>query len=245
MRLFFFVVLLFSSLAFADTLSVFAASSLTEAFTEMASAFEAKHPDIDVQLNFAGSSVLATQIGQGAPADVFASADERIILSLEQPYVAILFTLNELVVLSNLATISTLEDLATASYFLLMANENVPVGAYSLELLKRLEPTYGASYSERVLANVVSEETNVRQVLAKLLLGEADVGFVYATDSLIIPKNSRLRAIPIPDEFAVAAPYFITTLETSKNKTNAELFVIFVLNEGQAILSDYGFSAIP
>ncbi len=245
MRLVLLVILLFSSLVYADTLSVFAASSLTEAFAEMASAFEAKHSDIDVELNFAGSSVLATQIKQGAPADVFASADEQLILGLEQSFAPVLFTMNRLVLLTNLESISSLEDLARERYFLVIANKNVPVGAYTLELLRRLELTYGLSYSERVLANVVSEETNVRQVLAKLLLGEADVAFVYATDSLILPDNSELRGIPIPDEFAVAAPYFMTTLETSKNKTNAELFVSFVLNEGQAILSDYGFSAIP
>lgn len=243
MRLGLLVILLLSSLVYADTLSVFAASSLTEAFTEIASAFEEKHPNIDVQLNFAGSSVLATQIRQGAPADVFASADEQLVLGLEQSFEPVLFTMNRLVLLTNLESIRDLEDLASERFFLVVANKNVPVGAYTLELLKRLELTYGASYSERVLANVVSEETNVRQVLAKLLLGEADAGFVYATDSLILPNETELRSIFIPDDVSVAAPYFITPIEASAKHVNAELFINFVLHEGQAILGHHGFSS--
>jgi len=245
MRLVFLLILLFSSFAYADTLSVFAASSLTEAFTKMASAFEEQHSHIDVQLNFAGSSVLATQIRQGAPADVFASADEQLILSLEQSFAPVLFTLNRLVLLTNLESIGSLEDLASERYFLVIANKNVPVGAYTLELLKRLELVYGSSYSERVAANVVSEETNVRQILAKLLLGEADAGFVYATDSLILPEDSGLRSIAIPEDISVAAPYFITAVETSAKQDTAELFINFVLNEGQAILSHHGFTSLP
>ena len=159
---------------------MFAASSLTEAFEEVAAAFEVEH-EVEVILNFAGSSTLSTQIVQGAPADVFASADEAQMqevadarLLADEPQT---FTQNRLVVITpKNSPIEELSDLSQSGILLVLAGPNVPAGRYALEVLENLNERYGADFSERVLANLVSEETNVRQVAAKVGLGEADRG---------------------------------------------------------------------
>lgn len=224
---------------------VFAASSLTEAFEEIAAAFEASHEGANVVLNFAGSSTLSTQIVQGAPADVFASADEAQIKVVAEADLlagdAQTFAQNRLVVVTpQNSDIETLLDLAEPGVLLVLAGPDVPAGRYALEVLERLNEIYGADYSERVLANLVSEEANVRQVAAKVQLGEADAAFIYATDAAVL---TGVRVIEIPESYNVVARYPIAVLRDSQNPELAQSFVAFVQGAGQEILAERGFSS--
>jgi molybdate transport system substrate-binding protein len=231
---------------FAQTLNVFAASSLSDAFEDMATAFETQNPDTDVMFNFAGSSTLATQITQAAPVDVFASADTtqmQVVIDAGllqgEP---VIFTRNRLVVITpEDSEIMTLEALAEPGILLVLAESNVPVGTYSREVLENLNKVYGPAFSENVLANLVSEEPNVKQVATKVELGEADAALVYVTDAALL-KN--VRTIDIPEDANVLATYPIATITTSEQSEVARRFVAFVLaEEGQAILGHYGFLA--
>ncbi len=231
------------SVTYAQELAVFAASSLTESFEAVAAAFEAEQ-GVEVVLNFAGSSTLSTQILQGAPADVFASADEAQMgmvaeagLLKGEPQT---FAQNRLVVITPAGSaIQTLRDLAEPGVLLVLAGPNVPAGRYALEVLGRLNAVYGADFSARVLANLVSEETNVRQVAAKVGLGEADAALVYATDAAVL---SGVDIIEIPAAYNVTARYPIAVLADSGHPELASAFVEFVQTSGQETLAERGFS---
>ena len=244
MRFIFFILLLFlAGITYAQELVVFAASSLTEAFEEVAAAFEAEH-EVEVILNFAGSSTLSTQILQGAPADVFASADEAQMEEVAEAGLlrggSQTFTQNRLVVITpENSPVETLQDLAEPGTLLVLAGPNVPAGRYALEILENLNEVYGADFSERVLANLVSEETNVRQVAAKVGLGEADAALVYATDAAVL---RGVEVLEIPAAYNVTARYPIAVLEDSRQPELASAFVEFVQTSGQEILSERGFS---
>jgi molybdate transport system substrate-binding protein len=230
-----------------EALRVFAAASLTEAFREAAAAFEATRPGVGVELNFAGSQVLRTQIEQGAPADVFASADllhaEALrVPGLLRPYRV--FARNKLLVVvpATGARVKGLADLARPGITLVVAGDGVPAGRYTGQVIARLAASgrYGAGFEPRVRANVASQETNVRAVLAKVALGEADAGFVYLTDAA---GSDRVRTIGIPDPDNVIAEYPIGVLANSAQPAAAQAFVDLVVGDvGQAILRKHGFA---
>jgi molybdate transport system substrate-binding protein len=238
--------------ALEGTLNVFAAASLTDAFEEIAMAFEAANPGTEIFYNFAGSQQLSAQIIEGAPADVFASANRsqmdvvvessRVVSGTQQTFVR-----NRLVVITpsdNPAGIETLQDLANPGLRIILADAAVPVGQYSLDFLARASalPEYTESYSPTVLANVVSYEENVRSVLAKVALGEGDAGIVYTTDAALDANNVAL--IAIPDELNTIASYPIAPIADSPNPELAQAFIEFVLGpEGQQLLVKYGFIA--
>jgi molybdate transport system substrate-binding protein len=224
--------------AHAQTLTVFAASSLTDAFNELAKTFEAQHEGVTLTLSFGSSSTLATQIAEGATADVFASADTKNIAKIVPENEVSVFTKNKLVVISSNPDLTTLESLAGGDYLLVLADESVPVGKYAREVLENLNSLYGNDYSDKVLIHLASNETNVRQVLSKVELGEADVGIVYVTDA----QDSELTNVDIPAEFNVVADYGIAVVPESSQNELAQQFVDFVLSaEGQAVLQTYGF----
>lgn len=232
-------------------LVVFAAASLTEGFTELGTLFENEHPGSHIVFNFAGSQQLAQQLGAGAPADVFASANAtqmdaviqagRIDEAAPQQ-----FARNRLVVIvprDSAAGIETLQALAAPGHKLILATEAVPVGQYSLLFLDQAsqDPAFGADFKAKVLANVVSYEENVRAVLSKVALGEADAGIVYTSD---VPPDraDALRRLDIPDALNVVASYPIAPLADSAQPDLARAFVDTVLSaEGQQILERHGF----
>ncbi len=232
--------------ASVQQLTVFAASSLTEAFETVADAFEAEHPGTFVTLNFGGSSTLSAQLAQGALADVFASANARQMQVLDDAGLLAseptAFALNRLVVIAAAeSAVAELEDLAEGGVSVVLAGPEAPVGAYSREALEKLEAEYGADFMEKVLANLVSEEPNVRQAAAKVELGEADAAIVYATDAAVL---ERVRVIDIPDAYNVQASYPIAVLRESAEPELAGAFVLFVRSsQGRAILAAHGFSA--
>lgn len=228
---------------------MFAASSLTDAFTEIAQDFEARHSGFQVVFNFSGSSQLVAQILEGAQADVFASANELQLLALHEagrtePASTFLFATNRLTIIvpaGNPAGIASLEDLAEPGIALLLAGPGVPVRTYTDEVVARMpEPFRGAFYR-----NLVSEEDNVRQVVAKIALGEADAGIVYSSD--VTPDVAgKLQRIELPPELQVTAVYPIAALNDAPHPDPARMFIDFVLGpEGQAILESWGFGPPP
>ncbi|HUI90076.1 MAG TPA: molybdate ABC transporter substrate-binding protein [Anaerolineales bacterium] len=241
-----------TSTAAPQTLTVFAAASLTGAFGDMGNAFEAANPGVTVKFSFAGSQILVTQIEQGAPADVFASADHKNMDALVTANLVASdygdFATNLLEVIlppNNPANLRTLQDLAKPGLKILLEDPSVPAGNYTRQMLANMskDPTYGPDFSTKVLANVVSNETDVKQVVAKVNQGEGDAGVVYVTDASAQPD---LKTIPIPSNFNVIAHYPIAALEKAPNSDLAAAFVAYVLSaDGQAIMKNWGFSPAP
>lgn len=232
------------------TLNVLAASSLTDAFTEIGKSFEANNPDVTVAFNFGGSQTLRTQIEEGAPADVFASAnktqmDAVIAASLITEGTQQNFLTNKLIVIlpaDNPAELETLEDLAKSGIKLVLAAEEVPVGNFARQALDLMNDSFGTDFKDKVLANVVSNEDNVKQVVTKVQLGEVDAGIVYTSDAVPAPD---LQTIEIPSELNVIAKYPIAPLVNSENAELSQAFIDYVLSaEGQAILAKWGFGPI-
>jgi molybdate transport system substrate-binding protein len=234
-----------------QTLTVFAAASLTESFTELGKGFEAARPGVTVRFNFAGSQVLATQIEQGAKADVFASADQRWMgyaadkkLLAGEPSV---FARNRLVVVipkSNPGAVFKLQDLARPGLKLILAGQQVPVGAYSREALVRLSkaPGFPKDFVTYVLQNLVSEEENVKAVVAKVQLREADAGIAYATD--VAPAiRSQLTVLVIPDPYNPVAEYPIALVAGGKQELAAEFVAYVQAAAGRQLLASLGFMA--
>jgi molybdate transport system substrate-binding protein len=228
------------------TLTVFAAASLSEPFGELGRMLERARPGLRLRFNFAGSQQLAAQIEQGAGADLFASADERWMSYLSErgllagdPHV---FAHNGLVVIvprSNPARITRLEQLARRGVKLVLGAPAVPVGAYSREVLKRLatQPGYASDYAGQALANVVSEEENVKSVLAKVQLGEADAGMVYRSD--VTPAVARyLRVFELPAAAQITASYPIAAVRGGSQPEAARSFLdLLDSGTGRAVLT--------
>jgi molybdate transport system substrate-binding protein len=236
----------------AEELLVFAASSLTDAFDEMIRAFEVQNSGVRVVVNYGGSSGLATQLLEGSVADVFASANsaqmQRVVDAGEIVDDPPVFATNRLVLIvpaDNPGNIETLADLANPGLMLILAMRGVPVRDYTDQMLAELaaDPAYGSAYSAAVYANLVSEEENVRQVVAKVALGEADAGVVYRSD--VTPDVApNLSQIEVPDAYNVIAAYPIARLADAPHPAAAAAFLDFVLSdEGQSILNRWGFGS--
>ncbi|MXX50992.1 MAG: molybdate ABC transporter substrate-binding protein, partial [Chloroflexi bacterium] len=230
-------------------LTIFAATSLTDAFESLATAFEAQQPGVSLQLNFASSSSLAAQIIAGAPADIFASANEKQLeLVVADGRVdgetARSFAHNQLVLalpVDNPAGIKSPRDLADEGYLLVLAAAGTPIRAYTDAMLQSYASEYGADFSRRVRRNLASEESNVRQVVARLALGEADAGIVYQTDALG-DVAEQLLVIEIDAAHNQLAAYPIAPLADSANLDLAMTFIDFVLSDaGRDILAEHGF----
>lgn len=232
------------------TVTVFAAASLTDAFEAIGNAYEAQNPAVDVLFNFAGSSTLAAQLSQGAPADIFASANPMQMEVVQEAGriegESRIFAYNQLVVIlpmDNPADINNLADLVHPDISIVIAAPEVPVRVYTDTVLNQLAELddYPDDFAEQVFANVVSEEANVRRVAAKIALGEADAGIVYTSD--VTPDiQDQVMTIAIPDEVNVRATYPIALLNDSAQPQAANDVLDFILSEtGQAILEEWGF----
>ena len=236
-----------------EELIVFAAASLTDAYEEIGAAFEEANPGVEILFNFGGSSTLAAQLIQGAPADIFASANntqmavaldgERIVEPIRT------FAKNRLVLIvpvDNPANIESLDDLANPGVNLILAAPDVPVRAYTDTMLMLMadNPAYGEAYRDAVMDNLVSEEPNVRQVSAKIALGEADAGIVYLSD--VTPDIADdVLMFPIPDLFNTIATYPIAVTDDTDEPELANSFVEFILSDaGQDILIKWGFVSV-
>ncbi|MBT2593860.1 molybdate ABC transporter substrate-binding protein [Arthrobacter sp. ISL-72] len=223
----------------SGTVTVFAAASLKATFTKLASEFEAQNPGTKVTLSFAGSSDLATQIGQGAPADVFASADAKNMAKLSDAELidgtAANFATNTLEIAvppSNPASIASFADLARPGIKVVLCASQVPCGAAA----ESVEEAAGVTLSP------VSEESSVTDVLGKVTSGEADAGLVYVTD--VKAAGGRVRGIPIPEAATAVNTYPIASVGSSRNKELAAAFIAMVTGpDGRKTFSDAGFGA--
>ena len=219
-------------------LTIFAAASLTDSFTDLAAGFHAENPGVTVKpSSFDGSSTLATQILEGAPVDVFASADEANMAKVESVIAGSpdTFTTNTLqiaVAPGNPLGISSLADLAAGNVQLVLCASEVPCGAASRELFA----------NAGVSVTPVSEEQNVKAVLTKVQAGEADAGLVYVTD--IKAAGDSVDGVSIDGTELASNAYQIATFTESQNPAAAKAFIEYVLSPaGQAILAGYGFTA--
>jgi molybdate transport system substrate-binding protein len=235
------------------TLQVFAAASLSDAFTEIAHQLEKQRPGLTVQLNFAGSQQLAAQIESGSLPDVFASADDRwmshvrdLKLIAGDPHT---FATNRLVVIvpkKNPAHLGKLQDLARSGVKLVLGADTVPVGRYSRTVLDNLarDSAFGADFAKLTLKNVVSEEENVKSIVAKVQLGEADAGMVYHSD--VTPAVAgQIHVFEIPDRSNVVASYPIARIASGRDSTDANAFIDLVLSKrGKEILKQNNFAPV-
>ena len=234
-----------------SVITVFAAASLTDAFREIASEFESGRPDVEVRLNFAGSQRLRSQLELGATADVFASADERQMELAREAGLTVgnvdhFASASMAVIVTQESGIATLHGLGNRETKVVLAHGSVPAGVYARQLLRLLSTNdtgLGDDYAARVLANVVSEETSVKVVEQKVVLGEADAGVVYRAGALTALSSGLVRELPLPpDARELRALYPIAALEDSAFQELADEFIDFVLSrEARDILSSYGF----
>ncbi len=235
----------------AATLNVFAAASLTESFTELGKNFQTTHSGVTVKFNFAGSQALVQQMTNGANADVFASADTANMTKAANANLVSspqIFAKNKLVVIVPAANskVASLKDLSNKGIKIDIEAPTVPAGKYSLQVLNKMAQSadYGKSYESAVKANFVSQEDNVKAVVTKVQLGEADAGFVYLTD-VTAKVSSKVKEIAIPDNFNVVAQYPIAVTKTSKDASDAQAFVQYILSsDAQAILQKYKFTSV-
>jgi molybdate transport system substrate-binding protein len=221
--------------------TVFAASSLTQAFSKLGAVFEKLHPGSKARFNFAASDTLATQINQGAPADVFAAAGSvpvEAIATSSLRRVPRVFASNKLLIIipkSNPALLSKPQDVATRGVKLVLAAPGVPAGDYARQALNNL------GIRKRAEMNVVSNEVDDKSVVSKVVLGEVDAGIVYVSD-LTPDVASKVASIPIPKRDNVVARYLIVALDVGPNLEGGREFVRLVLSpRGQRTLQGFGF----
>ena len=224
--------------AVSGDITVFAAASLTAAYTDIGDAFMTEYPDSKVTFNFASSSDLVTQINEGAPADVFASADQSNMTKLTdvggnagEPTVFATNSLQIIVEPGNPKGITGVSDLANSDVLYVTCAPDVPIGKYAEQVLA----------AAGVTATPVSLEENVKGIVTKVTLGEADAGIVYKTD--VIAAGDKAEGIEIHADVNVTATYPVVATKQAPNAAGAQTFVDFVLgDQAQMILAGYGFT---
>ena len=238
------MLLLLPGLSPAAELTVFAASSLTGALQELADNYQARHAGSSIQLHFAGSQSLATQIQQGAPADLFISANQTAmnrLLSAELVEAPQLLARNRLVVACTpelKPTLQRLADLGRPGLLLTIGNPQVPVGRYTRQLFKSLEQDnlYGPELVASFQRNIVSEENQVKAIVAKLLLGEVDAGIVYQSDL----HGTPLLRLELPEAHNPQASYPVALVQGGDLAAARDFLAYLVGPESQETLSRYG-----
>lgn len=222
----------------SGSITILAAASLTDAFERASADLKTRYPGTDYRFSFASSSTLATQIINGAPADVFASADEpnmRKVVDLKlvsgPPSFFAGNQLQIVVTAGNPKRIAGLADLARADLIVVLAGSTVPAGRYARESLQRAG----------VSVHPASDEVDVRSVLNKVALGEADAGIVYVTD--VRSAGAKVTGIDIPLADQVIARYPVAAIQGAQNPRLANAFIEFLVSEdGQRLLAGFGFS---
>lgn len=236
----------------AQTLTVFAAASLHNAMTDLAARFEAVNPGVKVTLNFDGSQILETQIANGARADVFASADTRSMAKAVDAGLVDApsnFATNSLVAIvqTDIQAVHSLRDLTHDGLKVAVCVESAPCGRYTRIALARMsaDKSFWPDYGKQVMRNVVSQELNVESIVQKLLFGDVEAGFVYASD--VVQKNGiRIRSYAVPDADQELAVYPIAVVKGGQSAAVAHAFVAYVLSAaGQSVLQSNGFRPRP
>lgn len=229
-----------------EEITVFAASSLTDAVSDIEKAFEQIYENTEIKVNFSGSKTLRTQLENGAQADIFLSANEAHYNALLEQGILLegtqLLSNEMVVVVSEEAStrINSLEDLQK-NHRLILGEVGVPVGDYSREIICSLGTLYGDAYESAVLSNLVSSESNVRQVLMKIVLGEGDAAIVYKTD-ISEDLKEKVKILEIPKEYNVSANYWMGVVNNDMISESVRTCCQFLLdNESCEIFENYGF----
>lgn len=222
----------------SGTITVFAASSLTDAYTTIGKEFQKSNPGAMVKLTFGGSSMLVSQIQQGAIGDVFASADQPNMQKLVDarlisgsPSTFAHNRLELVVAAGNPQHVTGLSDLARSGLVVVLCAPTVPCGRYAAQAVQKASVTVKAS----------SQEADVKAVVSKVLLGEADAGIVYVTD--VKAAGNRVQGVEIPSALNVVADYPVAVLKDSQNTVLAKAFISYLLGDGQRTLTRYGFTS--
>ncbi|MBA3616851.1 MAG: molybdate ABC transporter substrate-binding protein [Rubrobacter sp.] len=233
-----------------ETLTILAASSLIDAFGELGKTFEEQNEGVTVKQSFESSSTLLTQIQQGAPAEVFASAaKEEMKTAVKDGLVAgkpEVFVKNREIIMvpkDNPAGIREFRDVAKPDIKLVLAQKDVPAADYALEILDKANAEYGAGFEKDVLSNVVSREPDVRASVNRVVVGDADATFGYASD--YTPDiRGRVKVVPIPPDLNIIATYPIAALDGAKSPELAKKWVELVTSkEGQRVLEKWNFES--
>jgi molybdate transport system substrate-binding protein len=234
--------------AAAVDLTIFAAASLAGVLEEMKEAYAASHPGTTLTISTDSSAALATQIEQGAPADVYLSADttnpQRLVSGGFSAGEAVAFASNELTIVTpadNPGGVSSPADLARPGLKVIAAGDEVPITAYAKQLVANLakEPGYPAGFEAAYASNVVSKEDNVKAVIGKIEIGEGDAAIVYVTDA---KASTDVTTIPVPDRAGVTAKYAGMVVAASPDQEPARMFLGWLTGpDGQSILSGFGF----
>ena len=229
-------------------LTIYAAASLKAAMTKADSAYQAAHPGLTITLSTDSSATLETQIEQGAPADLFLSADTSNPQKLVDKGLAAgslrVFAGNHLTIIvprSNPAAIGTPLDLVKPGVEIVAAGAAVPITRYATQLVANLarQPGYPVDFAARYAANVVSQEDNVSAVVAKVGLGEGDAGICYVTDAR---TSADVVTIAVPEEANVPATYGAVVVKASPNQATAQAYLSWLTgSDGQAVLASFGF----
>jgi molybdate transport system substrate-binding protein len=229
-------------------LTIFAAASLAGVLDDLKAAYSSSHPGTTLTISTDSSAALATQIEQGAPADVFLSADttnpQKLVSGGFSAGEAVAFAASKLAIVApadNPAGISSPADLAKPGLKIIAAGDEVPITAYAKQLVANLatEPGYPAGFEAAYVANVVSREDNVRAVIGKIEIGEGDAAVVYATDA---KASTDVTTIPVPDGANVTAKYAGIVVGASPDQEPARMFLGWLTGpDGQAVLSRFGF----
>src|SRR5215211_7878274 len=232
------------------TLTMLAASSLIDAFGELGKTFENENEGVTVKQSFESSSTLLTQIQQGAPADVFASAaQEEMNTAVKDGLVAgkpEIFVKNREIIMvpkDNPAGIKEFRDVATPGLKLALAQKDVPAADYALEILDKANAQYGDDFEKKVLSNVVSREADVRASVNRVVVGDADATFGYASDYTVDIRD-RVKVVPIPPDLNIIATYPIAALDGAEDPGLAKKWVELVTSkEGQRVLKKWNFES--
>jgi molybdate transport system substrate-binding protein len=230
------------------TLTILAASSLIDAFGELGKTFEKQNEGVTVKQSFESSSTLLTQIQQGAPADVFASAaTEEMDAAVEDGLVAgkpQVFVKNREIIMvpkDNSAGITEFEDVANPGVKLALAQKDVPAADYALQILDKANARYGDDFEKKVLSNVVSRDADVRASVNRVVVGDADATFGYASDYTVDIRD-RVKVVPIPPDLNIIATYPIAALDGSDHPGLAKKWVELVTSKhGQRVLKKWNF----
>ncbi|PRX19659.1 molybdate transport system substrate-binding protein [Orenia metallireducens] len=233
------------------TIRVMAAASLTEVFNDLKAAFEEKYDDVKLEINYAGSQALYSQIKSGVSADIFASANIKYMNQLDQADMVAdptIFARNKLVIVASKESaveINGIKDLLQNGISLVIADKSVPVGRYTVQMLEKQSrnPQLPSDYQEKFLAAIVSKELDVKSVLAKVELGEADAGVVYQTDANA-SNQDKVKVVDIKDQYNVIATYPISPLKdiSSAHQAAAAKFLDYLYSDkGGDILEGRGF----
>ena len=230
------------------TLTILAASSLIDAFGELGKTFEKQNEGVTVKQSFESSSTLLTQIQQGAPADVFASAaQEEMDTAVKDGLVAgkpEVFVKNREIIMvpkDNPTSIKKFRDVANPGVKLALAQKDVPAADYALEILDKANAQYGSSFKKDVLSNMVSREADVRASVNRVVVGDADATFGYASDYTVDVRD-RVKVVQIPPDLNIIATYPIAALQDAEDPELAKKWVELVTSkEGQRVLKKWNF----